>query len=190
MSIRAVGIATAPAGVSPADWSVKVQALADKTLALPAASAISKYTLLIPSDELASKLAGVDVKHAAGLPPAPNTIVIEFEFASAEALLGFVGDSETQALLAGARSEGGADGFLFTVQAVVKNQSKTRPTGDFGLAVKAGDLEILPVPTSSTWSSSEGASTRLGGYNNTSLEFLVRSSSPALMGSRSLSEEK
>ncbi|KAJ7627165.1 hypothetical protein FB45DRAFT_1059970 [Roridomyces roridus] len=119
MSVRAVGIATAPAGVSPAEWSATVQGLADTLLALPAASAIAKYTLLIPSDELAAKLGGVEVKHAAALPPAPNTIVIEAEFASADALLGFAADASIQQLLASSKSQG-SDGFLFTVSAVVK----------------------------------------------------------------------
>jgi hypothetical protein len=47
MSVRTVGIARAPAGLSPAEFNARVQGVADTLLALPiASSAITKHELV------------------------------------------------------------------------------------------------------------------------------------------------
>jgi sirohydrochlorin ferrochelatase len=56
MSVRTVGIARAPAGLSPAEFNARVQGVADTLLALPiSASAITKYELVRRSLSLSGR---------------------------------------------------------------------------------------------------------------------------------------
>ncbi|KAJ7824609.1 hypothetical protein B0H14DRAFT_2597142 [Mycena olivaceomarginata] len=115
MSVRTVGIARAPAGLSSAEFNARVQGVADTLLALPiAASAITKHELLVPNHDLDAKLQGLGVGAASG------GIIVITHYASQEKLLEFVADAAVQKIIAEAKAQGDADSFLFTVDTVTK----------------------------------------------------------------------